>query len=102
MVFLYITCKDAAEASKIGNALVERRAAACVNMWPIHSIYRGEGEKVERASEEVLIVKTIDAKVQAAEDIVRELHSYTTPCIASFSLHRLNREYKEWMAGCLN
>lgn len=98
MVFLYITCKDAAEAKKIGRTLVERKIAGCVNIAPIESIYREDGATRE-VSEVSLFVKTIDSKVQEVEDTVRALHSYEVPCIASFALHRLNREYKDWLVG---
>ncbi len=97
MIFLYITCKDADEAKKIGRVLVERRVAGCVNIAPIHSIYPENGNVTETA-EASLLVKTIDSKVQQVEDVVRELHSYEVPCIASFALHRVNHEYKAWMA----
>ena len=98
MVFLYITCKDRDEAKRIGKALVERKLAGCVNIAPIESIYQENGS-VKEVSEASLLVKTTDQKVQEVEDIVRKLHSYKVPCIASFSLHRLNHEYKEWLVG---
>ena len=98
MVFLYITCKDRDEAKRIGKALVERKLAGCVNIAPIESIYQENGS-VKEVSEASLLVKTTDQKVQEVEDIVRKLHSYKVPCIASFSLYRLNHEYKEWIVG---
>ena len=98
MVFLYITCENVAEAKKIGKTLVERKIAGCVNIAPIESIYQENGS-VKEVSEASLLVKTTDQKVQEVEDIVRKLHSYKVPCIASFSLYRLNHEYKEWIVG---
>ena len=98
MVFLYITCKDVAEARTIGQALIKAKAAGCVNIVPIQSLYREEGD-VKEVAEASLLVKTVDSKVQQVEDIVRGLHSYQVPCIASFALHRLNREYKEWLVS---
>src|SRR3989338_778370 len=100
MIFLYITCKDMEEAKHIGKELVGRRVAGCVNIAPIHSIYREDG-KAREATEASLLVKTIDSKVQAVEDVVLELHSYKVPCIASFALHRLNHEYKNWLVGAV-
>ncbi len=97
MVFLYVTCKDMDEAKKIGKELIEQKVAGCVNIDPIHSLYRGNDGKVGIVEEVAMIIKTIDSKVQQAEDIVHKLHSYTVPCIASFALFRLNREYKEWL-----
>mgnify|MGYP001594869352 CR=1 FL=1 len=100
MIFLYVPCKDVDEAKKIGRKLIEQKAAGCVNIAPIHSIYR-EDDKIREVSEASLLIKTIDSKVQQVEDIVRDMHSYAVPCIASFALHRLNREYKDWLVGCV-
>jgi len=100
MIFLYITCKDVDEAKKIGHALIKSKAAGCVNIAPITSVYPEDGE-VKEVTEASLIVKTIDSKVQQVENIVRELHSYKIPCMASFALFRLNREYKDWLMSCV-
>lgn len=96
MVFLYVTCRDFDEAKKISRTLVERKAAGWVNISPVQAVYREDGE-VKEAEGISLVVKTIESKVQEVEDIVRGLHSSKIPCIASFSLHRLNREYKDWL-----
>lgn len=101
MVFLYVTCKNHEEAVRIARQIVKKKAAGCVNIFPIRSIYGGDGSDLKETDETSMIVKTIDSKVQEVEDIVRSLHSYKTPCIASFALHRLNREYKEWLTSCV-
>jgi periplasmic divalent cation tolerance protein len=98
MVFLYVTCKNIEEARRISRELVRKKAAGCVNIMPINSIYK-DGDDLRETEETAMIVKTIDSKVQEAEDIVRSIHSYKVPCIASFALHRLNREYKEWLTS---
>ena len=43
MVFIYSTCRDIEEARKLSKLMVERKIAACVNMWPIESCYTWEG-----------------------------------------------------------
>lgn len=100
MVFTYITCASEQEAKKIGRVLLEKGVAGCVNLFPIFSMYRDGGTQRE-ASEYALIVKTVDSKVQAAEDVVKEHHSYKVPCVATLSLFRMNREYKEWLMSQL-
>ena len=100
MVFLYITCKNEEEAKKISHELIMQKAAACVNAHPIRSVYP-EGGAVKDVSEIALIAKTSESKIQHVEDIVRALHSYKTPCVATFSLSRLNREYKDWLISCV-
>ena len=98
MVFIYITCASEEEAKKIGRALLDKGAAGCVNIFPIHSMYR-DGGKERDAPEYALIAKTIDSKVQATEDVIKDLHSYKVPCVATFALFRMNREYKEWLTS---
>lgn len=98
MVSLYVTCKDMDEARKIAEAIMAERAAGCVNMFPVESVWRNdETDALERTPEAVLIIKTIDSKMQAIEDIVRRTGSYKAPCVASFPVARINREYKEWL-----
>mgnify|MGYP001595892923 CR=1 len=100
MIFLYVTCKNREEAVRIGRQVIKQKAAGCVNIFPINSIYADNGG-LKETEETSMLIKTIDSKVQEVEDVVRSLHSYKTPCIASFALHRLNREYKEWLTGCV-
>ena len=96
MVFIYITCASEEEAKRVGQNLLDRGAAGCVNIFPIHSMYR-DGGKPREAEEYALIIKTIESKVQATEDVIKEHHSYKIPCVATFALLRMNREYKEWL-----
>lgn len=97
MVFLYVTCKNTEEARRLAKMLVEERAAGWVNVTPAHAVYRQGGEVKEAADGAAIIVKTIESKVQHVEDVVRANHTSRIPCIAAFSLYRLNREYKDWL-----
>lgn len=98
MVFTYTTCASEEEAKRLGRLLVQEGAAGCVNIFPIAAMYR-DGGNVKEQGEYALLAKTIDGKVQMVEDIIRAGHSYQTPCIATLALHRLNREYKEWLTS---
>lgn len=96
MVFIYTTCQNSEEARKIGKILVEKRLAGCVNVWPIESIYFWEGE-IKEDDEAVLLIKTVESKVTEIENLILQNHSYATPIIAVINIHRINREYKEWL-----
>lgn len=96
-VFAYVTTKDREEARRIGRILVESRLAACVNVLDgMESIYRWEG-KVEEAREAVLLVKTDSDRTQAVVDKVKELHSYSCPCVAVWPLTGGNPDYLDWI-----
>jgi periplasmic divalent cation tolerance protein len=97
-VFAYVTAKDREEAERIGRALVEERLAACVNILDgMRSIYRWQ-EKVEDAAETVLLVKTDASRTQAVIDKVKQLHSYSCPCVVVWPLTGGNPEYLDWIS----
>lgn len=97
MIFIYTTCRDTSEAAKIGQMLVEKKIAVCVNLWPIQSIWPGDDGKLSSEREAVLIIKTNEQKVQEVENLILQNHTYATPFVGVINLDRVNREYKEWM-----
>ena len=57
-VLIYSTFPSAAEAERVGGALVDRRLAACVNIFPtMTAIYTWQGKR-ERGSEAAMFIKT--------------------------------------------
>lgn len=97
MVFIYTTCQNSEEARKIGRIIVEKKLAGCVNIWPIESIYFSSNEGVKEDDEAVLLIKTIESKVSEIENLILKNHTYSTPIVAVIDIHRVNREYKEWL-----
>ena len=98
-VFVYITAKDKEQALAIGKTLVEERLAACVNVIDgMTSIYRWEGE-ICTDSEAVLIAKTSSERFEALAARVKQLHTYTCPCIVSLPVIGGSSGYLEWLAG---
>ena len=93
---LYIITKDEAEARNIGQALVEEKLAACVNIHPIKSIYRWEG-KVQEEGEAAMFVKTKAGLVSKVISRVKELHSYEVPCIVSLPIEEGYPDYLNWI-----
>lgn len=97
MVFIYTTCRNAEQAKELGKRLVSAHAAACINFWPIESIYSSENMAKED-HETAMLIKTSEPKVADIEAFLVKHHEYTTPLVATVNVHRLNREYKEWMS----
>ena len=95
-VFVYVTAASAREAQRMGEQLVQEGLAACVNVFPIRSVYRWK-EKVERAREAVMIVKTRKSLVEAVKRRIRELHSYELPCIVVFNIDEGLKEFLRWI-----
>lgn len=94
---LYITAAKVEEARRIGQSLVESGLAACANIVPgIESIYRWQGEVVQDR-EVLLVVKTRAELVDPAIARVKELHSYTCPCVVALPILTGNPAYLEWL-----
>ena len=93
---IYITTGDEDEARRIGRTLVEERLVACVNILPIKSIYRWEGD-IEEEEEVVMFVKTRDELAGQVIERVKELHSYEVPCIVSLPITKGNPDYLKWI-----
>lgn len=69
---------SAAQAEALAEAVLEQRLAACVELKPVHSLYRWQGQ-LERSDEVQLLIKTHPRCLQALETFVRQRHSYATP-----------------------
>lgn len=97
IVLGYVTTKNVREARKIGEALIDKRLAACVNIIPnMISVYRWQG-KVEKASEVILLIKSTVNKRTKITDEVKRLHSYTLPCVLFFETKGGNLDYSQWL-----
>jgi periplasmic divalent cation tolerance protein len=89
---------DAASAEKIANALIESRAAACVNVLAgCRSIYRWQGQ-VETALEIPLLIKTTAANYPQVEQIVRTQHPYDVPELIAIPITHGLPAYLDWLA----
>jgi periplasmic divalent cation tolerance protein len=95
---LYITAPSREAAEIIGRALVEERLAACVNLIDgVGSIYRWK-DKVETASEIVMIAKSRATLFERIEKRVQELHPYDCPCIVAWPIAAGHQPYLDWLA----
>ncbi|HUX29363.1 MAG TPA: divalent-cation tolerance protein CutA [Thiobacillus sp.] len=89
---------DAASAEKLALALIERRAAACVNVLAAcRSIYRWQGA-VEAADEIPLLIKTTAANYTLVEEIVRVQHPYDVPELIALPITHGLPAYLGWLA----
>jgi periplasmic divalent cation tolerance protein len=94
---LYITVGNIDEARRIARALVGERIAACANIVAgMESIYWWEG-KLTEDREIIVIAKTRAALVERAIARVRELHSYTVPCVVALPILDGNRGFLDWI-----
>jgi periplasmic divalent cation tolerance protein len=91
------TCGSLEEARKIAHALIERHLAACVNIVPqIESVYRWQ-DKLEIATECLLVIKTTADTFARVGDALHELHSYETPECIVIGIEDGSTAYLEWI-----
>jgi periplasmic divalent cation tolerance protein len=92
-----VTCGSRSEARRIGNAVVKKRLAACVNvLGRVESIYRWKG-KVETAVEMLLVMKTTEKRLAELEKEVKRQHSYDVPEFVVVPVAAGSREYLSWL-----
>lgn len=84
------------EAKVLGEIIVSKKIAACVDFWPISSCYNWNGS-LKSVSQVMLLVTTFEAKIEEVNKIISENHSYSIPLIAGVDVRRINHPYKEWM-----
>jgi periplasmic divalent cation tolerance protein len=102
LILVYITCGNLAEAKKVGQHLLEKRLAGCINIFPhMQSAYfwPPKSGKIEEAKEVVLIAKTIKSKYKALEKEIYKIHSYQNPCILAIPVELVAKKYYDWLKG---
>ena len=97
--FVYMTVGSMEEARKIGQELVSRRLAACVNiMGNMRSMYWWEG-KVQEDEELIVIAKNRESLGPALIEKVKSIHSYECPCVVSLPILDGNRDFLDWIVA---
>lgn len=98
IVLLYCTAADLAEAEKIAESVVGQRLAACANIIPgMRSLYWLQG-KLEKGEEVLLILKTRSDLVELATAAVKQVHSYSVPCVLPLPVGEGgNPDYVNWL-----
>jgi periplasmic divalent cation tolerance protein len=97
-IVLFITTADIEEAQRIADLLVKKRKAACVNIVPrVNSLFWWQ-DKVEKAEESLLIVKSQASLLDQIVKMVKKHHSYDVPEVIALPIIGGNPDYLEWLA----
>jgi periplasmic divalent cation tolerance protein len=89
------------DARGLAHALVEARVAACVNVIDrIHSVYRWEG-RVTGDDEQLLVIKTSDARVDALREELFRRHPYEVPEFVVVPIDSMSEAYADWFLGAV-
>ncbi len=92
---IYITAGSMENASGIAKELVSKRLAACVNMFPVSSIYRWN-EKIVEDNEIAMFAKTDSSHLEEITRVVKSLHTYELPAIEFWGIEG-EEDYLDWI-----
>ena len=89
---------DNAVAERVAHALIDARAAACVNILAeCRSVYRWQGT-VATTNEVPLLIKTSAEAYPRVEQLLRECHPFAVPEIIAVPIEQGLPEYLAWVA----
>lgn len=86
-------------AKNTARLLVEKRLAACVQMFPIESVYMWKGE-VRDEGETMLFIKSKTASFPQIAAAITENHPYEVPEIVQIPIMDGLPEYLQWLDDC--
>ncbi|OPY89530.1 MAG: Divalent-cation tolerance protein CutA [Syntrophus sp. PtaU1.Bin208] len=86
------------DAEKIARTVVEKRLAGCVQIFPVASIYRWQGE-IETAREWRLCMKTREDLCEAIDKVISLLSSYSVPEVIVTPIVAGSDAYLAWLDG---
>jgi periplasmic divalent cation tolerance protein len=86
----------------LATQLVERRLAACVNVIPqIQSVYRWQG-KIENASEQLLLIKTVQERLDELKKALFAAHPYEVPEFVVVPIDQIAPAYRSWLLASVS
>ncbi len=86
----------AASAAEMAHRLLAARLAACVQQYPIQSMYHWQG-KLENTAEIALTAKTRAALAAPLMDFIRQHHPYQVPEILALPVRDSLPAYRDWV-----
>ncbi|MGF1523928.1 MAG: divalent-cation tolerance protein CutA [Leptolyngbyaceae cyanobacterium] len=95
---ILVTVNSQETAHAIAEALVHDQLAACVNLFPVQSIYTWKGA-VQKDSEWQLVIKTRLAQFASLEAKLTEIHPYEVPEIIALPIVQGSSAYLQWLGG---
>lgn len=91
-----VTFPDKNCAKSIAEKVIENKLAACVNMFPIDSIYRWDSN-IQHECEIGGIFKIRSEDFKEFSEYVQSLHPYEVPCIVSCEISNGTDDYLNWI-----
>ena len=95
--FFYITAPNAKEAKQISKKLLDKKLIACANVINNVNSYFVWKNKIQNSKEIIICGKTTSKNQKKIIQIVKNLHSYSVPCVIFFDIKNGNRDFLKWI-----
>lgn len=87
---------DSEKASEMARESINRKLAFCCWIRPKHvALYTWEGEFCEESEYEI-VFKTNSVNIEQLTALIRDMHPYEAPYIATFQGELLHDDYARW------
>jgi len=93
------TFPDKESAKKTAKLLVGKRLAACVQIFPIESVYLWQNEICDE-TETMLFIKSQTSHFEKISAMIKENHTYDVPEIIQIPISNGLPEYLQWIDDC--
>jgi periplasmic divalent cation tolerance protein len=91
-----VTVPNETLATTIAHELLNQKLAACVNSFPVRSIYTWEGE-IQQEHEYQLVIKTQSSAFEPLSTVLKRLHPYELPEMLAIPIVQGFHPYLNWL-----
>lgn len=96
-IVIFITVPGKKQAHHIARALIKNKLAACVNIVDRIESFFWWQNKVDFASEALLVIKSKKSKLARIIRLVKSMHSYEVPEIIALPIIAGDKPYLNWV-----
>jgi periplasmic divalent cation tolerance protein len=100
-LLVLVTVPDLKTARRLVKGALAARLIACANLVPGIESHYWWRDKIESASEVLIVLKTTPSRVASLERFILSNHPYDTPEIIALPLAAGTERYLEWILASL-
>ncbi len=95
--FFYITTPNKKEAERVAKKLLDKKLIACANIINNVRSYFVWKKKIQNSKEIIILGKTVAQNQKKIIQVVKDLHSYSVPCIIFLNIKNGNKDFLKWI-----